>query len=131
MIDIRSCNQCGLLAPLKDFQKGKRKQDGSWYRRRKCKKCYLKVKKQYRTNKRNTFIKWKKTLACKDCNYSKKTHQSFTHSALDFHHHNDNKSYSIGNMINQGGFAWSTIVKEINKCTILCCRCHRERHSKE
>tara|TARA_R100001530_G_C4225757_1_gene131265 strand:- start:58 stop:537 length:480 start_codon:yes stop_codon:yes gene_type:complete len=129
MLEIRTCKICGFTASLEEFPKGKRKKDGSWYRRHKCKKCYWELKKKYRANKRKVFIEYKKTLACKDCGYSEETHEDFTHTALEFHHHNEDKSYDVGNMINQSGFAWKTIKKEVEKCIVLCCRCHRERHN--
>ena len=48
MLEIRTCKVCGFTASLEEFPKGKRKKDGSWYRRHKCKKCYWELKKKYR-----------------------------------------------------------------------------------
>lgn len=48
---------------------------------------------------------------------------------LEFHHDNpEDKEMSISRSISMG---WSKqrILKEIEKCTILCCNCHRKLHA--
>jgi len=45
---------------------------------------------------------------------------------LDFHHTDgDNKDFSISQSIN---VKWSKLLKEVKKCILVCCRCHREIH---
>lgn len=59
---------------------------------------------------------------CTICGYDKTT------AALDYHHidkKTKNKELSIAM---KNGHAWSSIVEEARKCTIVCCRCHREIH---
>ena len=126
--EIKTCNHCQESKHLEKFPKHKKRKDGTWYRRRMCNPCYNLTKEFYRQEKRNWFKNYKESLSCSCCGYSKKTHKHFSTWALEFHHHDKNKSYNVGNMINQGGYALSTIQKEINKCIILCCRCHRENH---
>jgi len=47
---------------------------------------------------------------------------------LDFHHVNpDEKKFPLGNR-EIAMHAWDRIVEEIEKCILLCCRCHREVH---
>jgi hypothetical protein len=126
--EIKTCNHCQESKHLEKFPKHKKRKDGTWYRRRMCNPCYNLTKEFYRQEKRNWFKNYKESLSCSCCGYSKKTHKHFSTWALEFHHHDKNKSYNVGNMINQGGYALSTIQKEIDKCIILCCRCHRENH---
>lgn len=55
---------------------------------------------------------------CQKCGYLKCI------GALEFHHINrDEKEYSICQMI---GFSWETIKTELDKCILLCNRCHVE-----
>jgi len=46
--------------------------------------------------------------------------------AMDFHHRDPlQKDGSINNLMNR---AWVVIENELKKCSLLCCRCHRELH---
>lgn len=57
---------------------------------------------------------------CKICGYDK------CKSALVFHHMNkDEKDFSFAD---SWGLAWEELQKEIQKCVLLCCRCHAEIH---
>lgn len=48
---------------------------------------------------------------------------------LDFHHNNpDEKEYNISHMVSRG-YSKERIMKEINKCSVLCANCHRKLHS--
>ena len=60
----------------------------------------------------------------KDCGYNKCI------AALEFHHLNPSeKDFAIGN---EGQTrSWQKVKAEIDKCVLLCCRCHREVHAGE
>jgi hypothetical protein len=48
---------------------------------------------------------------------------------LDFHHlHRDSKRFDL-NAAATTTYAWATVFAEIQKCALLCCRCHREVES--
>ena len=64
---------------------------------------------------------------CSICGYSKSIY------ALEFHHKNPaNKEFGIGAFMNKGNYLNLTkmkmLIKEVNKCTLLCCNCHKEIH---
>jgi len=47
---------------------------------------------------------------------------------LDFHHRNpDKKNKNISRLVKDGA-SLKTLQKEINKCDVLCIRCHRLKH---
>ncbi len=61
--------------------------------------------------------------ACTICGYDKCT------EAIDYHHINPKEKDAMLSSAMRNGHAWSKIVIEARKCTILCCRCHRELHA--
>lgn len=57
---------------------------------------------------------------CEKCSYNKKCA-----SAYDFHHKDPTqKDFSLG----QRSCCFETAKKEVDKCMLLCCRCHAEIH---
>jgi hypothetical protein len=57
--------------------------------------------------------------SCRICGYEKCT------SAFDFHHVNAlEKDFTISAKMT----SWDAIKAELDKCVLLCCRCHREVH---
>tara|TARA_R110000851_G_scaffold48099_1_gene116539 strand:- start:16 stop:402 length:387 start_codon:yes stop_codon:yes gene_type:complete len=121
---IRICKKCCISKPITEFNK-----DGKYFRTE-CKKCILVIKKQRRRNKRIWLKEYKEKLSCSICGYSKKTNKTFSSRALEFHHEKNNKSFSVSDGIAQGN-SIETIKKEIDKCIVVCARCHAEIHSKQ
>lgn len=108
-------------------------------RNKTCKICFKDIRKQWYTkykqqiiNKnilnKNKNITWfenyKKDKKCSICGES--------HPAcLDFHHLDPNiKEFNIG-IIVRSTYSIKKIIKEINKCIILCSNCHRKLHYNE
>ena len=60
----------------------------------------------------------KRASGCVDCREN-------NHIVLDFDHLRD-KKYNISRMIHDG-FSWKAILKEIQKCEVVCANCHRIR----
>src|SRR5271169_3015483 len=70
------------------------------------------------------FHLFKSTLKCKNCPES--------HPAcLEFHHRNPaEKEFNITQAWRLG-YSWKRILKEIEKCDVLCANCHRKLHWKD
>jgi len=83
-----------------------RKYDQDYYKKNKDK--IQKSNKKYKLKIRRWFQKYKKTLECRQC---KENHPA----CLEFHHVRKNKDNE-------------RIMKEINKCVVLCANCHRKIH---
>lgn len=65
-------------------------------------------------------FEYKKTLKCQECpeNYPR---------CLDFHHLDEKKKRAcVSNLVHRG-CGKETILKEIDKCIVLCSNCHRKR----
>ncbi len=78
--------------------------------------------KQSRQDRRNWFTEIKSEMKCNRCGFSHT-------AALDFHHKDPGeKEFKISD-IRHG--SKEKILKEINKCEILCANCHRVHHYKE
>lgn len=64
-----------------------------------------------------SIIRARKSVPCADCN------QRFNHVAMDFDHR-ENKKFTISNNMTLN---IEKILKEINKCDVVCSNCHRVR----
>lgn len=99
-----------------------RKYRKQWYNKNKDKAITIlcKNKKKRCEEHQNIINDIKNKSGCIICKYNKCS------KALDFHHIKD-KNFSIGEM-NKRGFSIEKILKEIEKCVIVCSNCHREIH---
>jgi hypothetical protein len=131
---MKQCKICLNLYSNESFYKSKKNNDGLQYYCKTCSnkkrieyfkkniKIELQTRKNYANKQKQKYIEYKKTLSCHNCNDNR-------WYVLDFHHKNDNKEFDVGNM-GAGRFAWKTVLKEIEKCEVLCANCHREKHYK-
>lgn len=86
-----------------------------------CSRCHI---YKFRVKRRTKCINIKGG-ACEICGYNECI------DALAFHHKKpDDKLFKI-NAINCGGKKWEKILKELEKCTLLCHNCHTETHVNE
>lgn len=133
-METKICNVCGQEKPLTEFNfRDKRK--GTY--RAQCKECLhrrknelyqLKYKERYKDKlkenkrKRRTIIrdliKQLKSCGCLICGETDAC-------CLDFHHLRD-KSFSI---CENPDISKSLLMKEIEKCIVLCANCHRKLHA--
>jgi hypothetical protein len=75
--------------------------------------------KSYRTRIKEKAVAYKGGK-CEECGYNKCL------QALEFHHANPTaKEFKIS----RGSYGWNRTRAEIEKCRLLCCRCHREIHA--
>lgn len=130
---MKKCFKCGIIKNISEFNKHSKRKDGLQSSCRECNGKYLekhyKDNKQYYYNKTkeykqiniNWLIKIKENLKCSKCGES--------HIAcLDFHHLDPaGKEYGISHMA-YSGMSKESILKEIEKCIILCSNCHRKIH---
>lgn len=134
---MKKCSICKEFKDEKEFSKRTFKK--SVGTQSYCKKCsnanrilyyknnkeqQVKVRKEYRRNIRAWLDEYKSTLKCEKCNEN--------HPAcLDFHHREPNeKETALGDAIRLG-WGKKRILKEIEKCNILCSNCHRKLHYEE
>lgn len=97
--------------------------DFSLYSRSSCKDCHNKVKRSSNKTLKIQCVRYK-DRKCEHCGYDKCL------AALEFHHLNPSeKDFSISSVSSSKGLT-PEIKKELDKCILLCCRCHREEHDR-
>lgn len=97
-------------------------------RRESHKRYYLKNKVLYkdknlrRKKELISFVIALKQKPCIDCGVQ------YAHYVMDFHHRDKNtKLTTINRMINFHSYSKEKILKEIEKCDLVCANCHRIR----
>lgn len=124
----KQCLKCFVDKPISEFYgSGKYNSKGKEYLSRLCKKCKHSYKLNRRKDRKSWMNKIKLELKCTKCGYSKETHPTFTTKALEFHHAQNNKSFAIGDAVHKG-YSKKKIKQEMDKCVVLCTRCHTEIH---
>jgi hypothetical protein len=124
------CSTCKLDKPVDEYFKNSRMKDGLQPRCKTCAAEYLKkpetlakyVAYSKRISRRNRDLlnEYKQQRGCTTCPETEA-------ACLDFHHKDRNeKDFEVGNL---GSYAWSTIMKEIDKCILVCANCHRKIHA--
>ncbi len=115
----RVCKCCKENKIIEEFRVAKRnKQD---YRRWICFSCERVVLNEKRESYRQEFLNFKKTLSCNRCG-----NKDFR--VLQFHHSNSDKEFNISSKV--GSRPLSSLMKEIDKCEVLCANCHFIEHYK-
>ena len=132
----KKCNQCNQTKYLEEFSwkcKSKRR------RITRCRECvnnynrqhyksnknYYKAKTNQSYNKLTTLLySIKFSNSCNKCGEN-------TPSCLEFNHINrEDKKYQISSMCRMGK-SEEQFIKEVEKCEILCCNCHRKKTAKQ
>jgi hypothetical protein len=117
---MKKCNKCSIEKPLDHYTKRKSSKDGYNIHCKQCMNQYYKNSKQNYFNRRKWFYDIKAELKCERC--------GFNHpAALDFHH-KDPTQKSFGISANKH-IGKEKILKEIEKCEVLCSNCHRIEHA--
>ena len=97
----------------------KRKYDREYYAKRapEAKERKIRLQLKRRRINRQLLNDYKSATKCK-CGED--------HPAcLEFHHVNDDKEGNVSNLMTS---SFDTIMKEVNKCILLCANCHRKLH---
>ena len=110
----------------KQWAKDNRERMNKWSRewRKNNPEKYKKYNKQRYEERKQYIDDYKLSKGCSVCGYNKYA------EALDFHHIEDNKEFTIGRS-RSTNMKSEKLKKEMDKCDVLCCRCHRELHVKE
>lgn len=126
---MKLCRKCVIEKEKKDFSISSRNKDGL---QSYCKVCAVETRmksyseninkeSEYRKNKRKQnqrFIQdHKESKPCMDCGVK------YPYYVMDFDHI-DNKDYNVSQMLTLSS---NTILKEIEKCNLVCSNCHRIR----
>jgi len=135
---MERCSKCLKNKPLSEFYRRKTgKRAGKHYE--KCKDCMkVRGRNYYHSNRdrqlklalirrrkyrliSKKFVSKIKQKPCQDCG------KTYPHYVMDFDHKiGEKKIGDIAHMV-VGGWSLENIVKEIEKCDIVCANCHRIR----
>jgi transcription elongation factor Elf1 len=96
-----------------------RKYRRDWYNKNKQKQLERQEKRKKEI--RVWFNKYKQSLKCEYCGENDSC-------CLDFHHNNPNKKEKAVSVL-VGTYSKARILKEIEKCAVLCANCHRKLHA--
>ena len=84
--------------------------------------CTERLKKN-RKLRSDWLLELKSTLCCIICGERDEC-------CLDFHHRNPNEKEDLVCRLICNSASWERIIKEIEKCDVLCSNCHRKHHKK-
>jgi len=94
------------------------------YRHLRCHRCKRAKTNQRRAALRAWLDEYKKTQHCELCGFA-------DYRALEFHHEGaQEKDFNIADMI-RSGLSRVAILREIEKCIVLCSNCHQIKHYDE
>lgn len=135
---MRTCSICKEDLPENSIHFASRKRKTKISFQGVCRECQKKYrKKHYEENKAKYIGKaakytsdicewldeYKKDLKCENCGEDR-------YWVLDFHHKDPNiKDDEISNLKRKGNKG--KLIKEIEKCSVLCANCHRDFHFQE
>jgi hypothetical protein len=109
------CKSCSESNPEMMMKNGR-----NGYSRNLCKKCHSKqTVKRFKDQKKKA-IEYKGNK-CLKCGYSE------CYEAMDFHHRNPQEKDPDFHKMKC--WSWERLKTELDKCDLLCCRCHREKHA--
>ena len=112
-MDTKVCLSCNQLYSIDNFYK-KGKQLSTY-----CKECYKQQSKEAYQKRIDFLNQYKAEAGCKKCGETK-------YYLLDFHHRNPTeKDFNIAKDCKK---KLEIILKELEKCDVLCANCHREWH---
>lgn len=112
----KKCSKCHSVKPSKEFHRYKKNGKLSGW----CQKCTTENASLFRQQQKQRAVDYKGGKCCV-CSYNK------TNECLTFHHLDPKKKDS--EVSKMRGLPWETLRKELDKCILVCCRCHGEIHA--
>ena len=110
---MRTCPICMNEKPDTDFYPRKNGKPQAY-----CKKCFSAYMIGRWIQKKKDAVQYKGGV-CVDC------HEQMDYYLYDFHHLDPSKKDVDWNKLRLR--SWGKIMKELDKCVLLCCKCHRIR----
>jgi hypothetical protein len=118
LLELKKCNTCGTEKPLKYFSK--MRVNNKLYTSHRCNPCRASQQLLGDHNKnRASWFKGQKNKPCADCK------NTFPQSCMEFDHVTGTKKFILAS-----AWRWADLKKlqkEIDKCQLVCCNCHRVR----
>jgi hypothetical protein len=113
----RICKCCNQNKEIQDFRIANRGRQN--YYRWMCISCERIILDERKNQYKEEYLNYKKTLSCNRCGNN-------NHRVLQFHHTNTNKEFNISSKV--GRRTLLSLMKEIDKCEVLCANCHSIEH---
>lgn len=117
-METKICTKCHKELPITDFN-WRSKEKGT--RRSECKYCHSNYMKQQYHKKKDMVDEIKIEHRCAKCGESRVY-------CLDFHHKNPEEKDGTIARLTSNTSNIASVLKEIEKCEVLCSNCHREFH---
>lgn len=119
----KKCTKCGKYKPLEEYHK---KSKGLYGVASICKQCWVKISRDSKEKSRKKTQKWiidyLEKHPCKHCGETDIL-------VLEFNHM-ENKKLAVSKLVSEC-YSLNTIKKEVDKCEVLCCNCHKRYTSKQ
>lgn len=125
----KRCSTCKEWKPLTEFNKRSTSRDGRQWSCRDCNKAYhykhharhmaqivARRKRQTAANQQQ-LLEYLRAHPCVDCGETDPV-------VLEFDHVRD-KAYDVSRLLL--GYSWARVLREIEKCEVVCANCHRRR----
>lgn len=117
-IRMKTCSSCKLEKELSSFHKNPNTKSGLGSQCKSCDNAGRRAKTREKKKKLVDMLGGK----CQVCGYSKCL------EALDFHHVQEDKENAVSSIMKS---SFDKILKEAEKCILLCANCHREHHAND
>lgn len=113
IVETKVCTRCGKELPVEMFFPRESRSQRSW-----CRKCFAidTQLRQIRNKKRAVEYKGGR---CAHCGIDVLV-------VLEFHHPGNDKEMTWTKL---KGLSWNKQKKELDKCILLCCNCHKIEHA--
>jgi hypothetical protein len=114
----RECGTCGKEKLLREFKSDHNRPYGKAYV---CKDCHAERGRKNHLHNVGELYEYLKGKSCDSCGESNPLRLTFDHQY--------DKKENVSDMVRR--YCWSTVLKEIEKCKILCANCHMEKTAEE